>query len=64
LKLESLVKTIFGVVAIIIVVTIILVGVITTVAIKGCQKVQEKGLKNVATEVWEGPSSNAVSSNE
>ena len=64
MKFENLIKIVFGIVFAIIIATIIVIGVISVFAIKGCNKIQEKGLKNVATEVWEGPASNAPSLNE
>lgn len=48
------------------IVTALLVGIILACVLipKGCQKVQEDGLKGIATQVWEGTNQPQPSINE
>ena len=45
----------FGIWLVRMVIIIAFWGLVALMAIKGCNKIQDKGLKNVVSTVWEGP---------
>ena len=51
------------IIAVSIIGTIIAIVVGAIFLVKGCNKVQDVGLKNAVNEVWEGPQTNSVSTN-
>jgi len=38
------------------IVMVLFVGMITFVLLKGCEIIEKKGLKTIATDIWEGES--------
>lgn len=47
-------------VVIVMVIVFAMMVTLVVLGVKGCQHVQEKGLKNVATQVWEGKGNTAT----
>ena len=56
--------TIIEVLAVMVIVGILcLIGGCTVLCIKGCNHVADHGVKNTATQIWEGPTSNTANVN-
>ena len=51
-------KAAAGFILFVVVFIIVMWLLIGTLLVKGCKAVQKDGLKGVATQVWEGPSTN------
>jgi len=53
--MKNTVSGIFGLAGVLIVVQILIFAAVVFGIVKGCQVIQEKGLKNTVEGIWEGP---------